>query len=57
MYTYTCIYTHNAWELPSRLSGRETACNTGGTGDRGSILGQKNPQKEEAATHSIFLLG
>ena len=52
---YTCIYTHNAWELPPQLSGKETAFNTGDTGDTVSIPGsEKSPEK--VRSNSLHLL-
>ena len=42
--------------LPQRLSGKESACNAGATGDAGSILGQEVPLEEGMAAHSSILV-
>ena len=38
-----------------RLSGKESACNAGDTGDAGSIPGWEDPLEEGMATHSNSL--
>ena len=38
------VYLH---EFPRWLSGKESACNVGDTGDMGSILGSERPPGEE----------
>ena len=35
--------------------GKESTCNPGGTGDKGSLLGQKDSFGEGIATHSSIL--
>ena len=39
------------------LSGKESACNAGGAGDVGSVLGGEDPLEEEMATTPVFLPG
>ena len=41
--------------LPWWLSGKESACSAGDTGDMGSILGWEDPLEEGMATHSSIL--
>ena len=41
--------------LPGWLSGKESACNTGDSGDTGLILDQKDTLMEGIATHSSIL--
>ena len=43
------------WRLPQWLSGKESACNAGATGDAGSIPGSGDPLEEGMATHSSIL--
>ena len=38
--------------LPQWLSGKESTCNAGATGDEGSSLGWEDPLEEGVATHS-----
>ena len=41
--------------LPRWLSGRESDCNAGDTGDEVQSLGWEDPPEEEMATHSCVL--
>ena len=41
--------------LPMWLSSKESACNTGATGNAGSTLGQEDPLEKEMAIHSSVL--
>ena len=41
--------------LPRWLSGKESACSAGDTGDMGSVLGREDPLEEGMATHSSVL--
>ena len=41
--------------LRQGLSGKESACNAGDTGDVGSVPGQEDPLAEGMATHSSIL--
>ena len=41
--------------LPQWLSGKESACSAGDTGDMGSVLGREDPLEEGMATHSSVL--
>ena len=41
--------------LPAWLSGKESACNAGETGDVVRFLGLKDSMKKEMATHSSIL--
>ena len=43
--------------LPRWLSGKESVCNTGASGDAGSIPGSGGSPGGEMATHSVFLPG
>ena len=43
------------WRLPQWLSGKESACNAGTTGDAGLIPGSGDPLEESLATHSSIL--
>ena len=38
-----------------KLSGKESTCNAGDTGNLGSIPGQEDPLEKEMATHSRIL--
>ena len=38
-----------------KLSGKESTCSAGDTGDSGSIPGQEDPLEKEMATHSRIL--
>ena len=48
----TCLYQHG---LPRWLSGKESACIAGATGDTGSIPGSGRSPGEGMATHSSIL--
>ena len=41
--------------FPGGSVGKESACNAGGTGDMGSILGLEDPLEEGMASHSSFI--
>ena len=43
------------YQLPRWLSGKESACNAGESGDMGSIPGLGNPLVKKMATHSSVL--
>ena len=43
------------WDAPNGSVGKQSACNTGHTGDRGSIPGWGRSLEEEMATHSSIL--
>ena len=45
----------NATGLPRWLSGKESSCNAGDTGDAGSIPELEDPVEEGMATHSSIL--
>ena len=47
-----CILTRR---LPRWLSGKESACSGGATGDTGSIPGSEDPLEKGMATHSSIL--
>ena len=41
--------------FPDGSAGKESICNTGDTGDAGSVLGGDNPLEKEMATTPVFL--
>ena len=41
--------------FPDGSTGKESICNTGDTGDAGSVLGGDNPLEKEMATTPVFL--
>ena len=47
-------YSHLKDGLPRWLSGKESACQTGDTRDKGSIPGTEDPLEKEMATHCIL---
>ena len=60
----TCVLYYKCWRilyllhrwgslwLPWWVSGKESACNSGATGDTGSIQDQEDPLEEDMSTHS-----
>ena len=54
MHICVCVCVHIC-RLPQWLSGKETICNAGATGDMGSIPGSGRSLEEEMATHSYIL--
>ena len=41
--------------FPDGLTGKESICNAGDTGDTGSVLGGDDPLEKEMATTPVFL--
>ena len=52
-YLFTIIIIYLGF--PGGSVGKESACNAGGTGDMGSILGLEDPLEEGMASHSSFI--
>ena len=57
MYMYVCvyIYTHNRLGFPLWLSGRQSACSAGETGDMDLVPGLEDSLEKEMATYSSIL--